>query len=207
MPALFPPAAATLAALALGMATALPVAGQSRPLDAGPSLAQTRYDLARAYREGRYAEVLELASNVPPDADVHLMRGRALMATGRYDEAAAAFTAAVAIAPLGDAQFELGQLHLMRGRTADARRALEPLVAAASRSDDGEVLGRAARAAYRLGRFEQANTLFRDAAALIGDDAQLQITWGELFLEKQNRGDAVRSFRAALQIDQEGGPG
>ena len=53
---------------------------------------------------------------------------------------------------------------------------------------DGTLLGR-------------GSSLFRDAAALIGDDAQLQITWGELFLEKQNRGDAVRSFRAALQSD------
>ena len=63
------------------------------------------------------------------------------------------------------------------------------------------MLGRAARAAYRLGRYEQANTLFRDAAALIGDDAALQIAWGELFLDKQNRSEAVRSFRAALQSD------
>lgn len=201
MPALIPPAAAVLAALALGVATALPASGQSRPLDATPSLAQLRYDLTRAYREGRYAELLEIAAGLPSDPDLELLRGRALLATGQYDQAATALAAAAAAAPLGDAQFELGQLHLLRGRAAEARRALEPLVAAAAQSGDGEVLGRAARAAYRLGRYEQANALFRDAAALIGDDPQLQIAWGELFLEKQNRPEALRSFRAALQTD------
>ena len=201
MPALIPPAAAVLAALALGVATALPAAGQSRPPQSELSLAQVRYDLVRAFREGRYAEVLQLAEGLAPDADLHLLKGRTLLAIGRYDEAAAALSAAIVMAPLGDAQLELGQLHLLRGRPAEAGRALEPLIAAAAQSDDGEVLGRAARAAYRLGRYEQANSLFRDAAALIGDDPELQIAWGELFLEKQNRSEAVRSFRAALQTD------
>ena len=201
MPALIPPAAAVLAALALGVATALPVAGQSRPPDEVSSPARVRYDAMRALREGRYAEAIELTRDLPADADVQLLRGRALAAIGKYDEAATALAASIKLSPLGEAQLELGQLHLLRGRTAEARRLLEPVVAAAARSDDGEVLGRAARAAYRLGRYEQANTLFRDAAALIGDDAALQITWGELFLDKQNRAEAVRSFRAALQSD------
>jgi cellulose synthase operon protein C len=201
MPALVPPAAAVLAALALGVATALPVAGQSRPPDEVSSPARMRYDAARALREGHYREAIELTKALPADADVYLLHGRALTAIGQYDEAATALTASIKLMPLGEAQLELGQLHLLRGRTAEARRLLEPLIAAATRSDDGEVLGRAARAAYRLGRYEQANSLFRDAAALIGDDASLQITWGELFLDKQNRAEAVRSFRAALQSD------
>ena len=40
-----------------------------------------------------------------------------------------------------------------------------------------------------------------DASARIGDDPALQLAWGELFLEKQNRNEAVRSFRAVLQTD------
>ncbi|MBK5297585.1 MAG: tetratricopeptide repeat protein [Vicinamibacteria bacterium] len=201
MPALIPPATAVLAVLALGVATALPVAGQSRPPDEVSSPARLRYDAVRAFREGRYTDAIDLTRTLPADADVHLLRGLALSAIGRYDQGAAAFGASMTLSPRGDAQLELGQLHLLRGRTAEARRLLEPLVAAAARSDDGQVLGRAARAAYRLGRYEQANTLFRDAAALIGDDAALQITWGELFLDKQNRAEAVWSFRAALQSD------
>jgi tetratricopeptide (TPR) repeat protein len=199
---LFPTVAAALAAWTVGMATALPAAGQSAqpPLEA-ISPARIQYDAARALRDGRYADALALAATLPVDADVHLLRGRALLAIGRYDESAAALAAAAAERPLGEAQFELGQLHLLRGRRAEARRLLEPIVAAAARSDDGEVIGRAARAAYRLGRFEQANTLFRDASARIGDDPALQLAWGELFLEKQNRNEAVKSFRAVLQSD------
>jgi tetratricopeptide (TPR) repeat protein len=187
--------------LALGVATALPAAGQSRPPDDALVPARARFDAMRAYREGRYAEVLDLIRFLPPGGDASLLRGRALAAIGRYDEAAAALAESVAATPLGDAQLELGQLHLLRGRAAEARRLLEPLLAAAARSDDGAVLGRAARAAYALGRHEQANTLFRDAAALIGDDPALQVAWGELFLDKQNRQEAIRSFRAALQSD------
>ena len=152
MPALIPPAAAVLAALALGVATALPVAGQSRPPDEVSSPARVRYDAMRALREGRYAEAIELTRTLPDDADVQLLRGRALTAIGKYDDAAAALAKSVAVMPLGDAQLELGQLQLLRGRTAEARRLLEPIVAAAARSDDGEVLGRAARTAHRLGR-------------------------------------------------------
>jgi tetratricopeptide (TPR) repeat protein len=199
---LFPMPAAALALLIAGLAAAVPVAGQSAP----PSIdvatpARVRFDAARALRDGRYAAALELAASLSPDADVHLLRARALVAVGRYDEAAAALTLAATDAPLGEAQFELGQLHLLRGRTTDARRLLDPLVAAAARADDGEIIGRAARAAYLLGRYEQANTLFRDASARIGDDPALQLAWGELFLEKQNRTEAVRSFRAVLQSD------
>ena len=133
--------------------------------------------------------------------DVLIVRGRALAATGRYDEAMAAFQPIAQRDPSGEAAFELGRLHLIRGQTAAATRLLERVIAAASRSEVGETIGRAARAAQLLARYEQANTLFRDAAALIGDDPQLQVAWGELFLEKQNRPEAVRSFRAALQSD------
>ncbi len=198
---LFPTAAAFCAALLVGVATALPAAGQSRPPDETVSPARARFDALRALREGRYADVLELTATLPADPDVHLIRARALVATGRYDEAAPALDAAMAAAPLSEAQFERGQLHLLRGGTAEAHRLLEPLVAAGTRSAEGEVIGRAARAAYRLGRYEQANTLFQDAAALIGDDPVLQIAWGELFLDKHNRPEAVRSYRAALQSD------
>lgn len=198
---LHPAAAALLVALALGMAAALPVAGQTPAPAEAISPARLRFDALRALRDGRYADALALSRALPPEPAVHLLRGRALVAIGHYDEAADELRAATSAAPLGDAQLELGQLYLLRGRGAEAASVLEPLIAAATRLDDGEALGRAARAAASLGRHERANTLFRDAAALIGDDPALQLAWGELFLEKQNRSEAIRSFRAALQSD------
>ncbi len=169
-----PPAAVLATAFALGLALALPAFGQIRLPDASeqPPLtpAQLRYDALRAYRDGRYTEALSFAAAIPADPDVLMLRGRALAALGRYDEAAAAFLPVAAREPSGEAAFELGRLHLLRGRSTEATRVLEPVIAAAARSDVGETIGRAARAAQLLARFEQANSLFRDAAALIGDD-------------------------------------
>src|SRR5262245_6803139 len=194
----FPPAAVTATVLALGLALASPTFGQVRPSedDQPPTPAQLKYDAIRALRDGRYTEALTLTANLPADSEVSIVRGRALAATGRYDEAMAAFQPVAQRDADGEAAFELGRLQLIRGRTAEAARVLERVISAGSRSDVGETIGRAARAAQLLARYEQANTLFRDAAALVGDDPQLQVAWGELFLEKQNRPEAVRSFRA-----------
>ena len=48
---------------------------------------------------------------------------------------------------------------------------------------------------------QQANDLFRDAAAMAGDDAELQTAWGDLLTEKHQHADASRSYRAAVQSD------
>jgi tetratricopeptide (TPR) repeat protein len=198
----FPPAAACMAALALGLALAVPAPAQIRLDDSDQaSAARARYDAIRALREGRYDDVLALLAAVPSDPDVLFVRGRVLALTGKYDLAQSAFEAAAARRPASEAALELGRLHLTLGRATEGRRTLEPVIAAGLHSDLGEVIGRAARAAQLLGRYEQANNLFRDAAALIGDDADLQIAWGQLFLEKQNKPEAVRSFRAALTGD------
>ncbi len=170
------------------------------------SPARARFDAVRALREGRYEDVLRIAASVPDDPHMQLVRGRALVATGRYEDALAPLETATRAAPGGEAQLALGELHLLLGRTREAAAQLEPLVAAAPASGSGELLGLGARAAWRLGRYEEANALFRDAAAFIGDDADLQLAWGELFLEKHNRPDAVQSFRAALQRDRRNAP-
>lgn len=197
------PASVIATVLALGLALASPTFGQVRPtVDDQPATpTQLKYDAIRALRDGRYTEALTISAGLPSDAEVLIVRGRAFAAIGRYDDATAAFQPIAQRDPSGEAAFELGRLQLLRGRTAEATRVLERVIAAANRSDAGETIGRAARAAQLLARYEQANTLFRDAAALMGDDPQLQVAWGELFLEKQNRPEAVRSFRAALQSD------
>lgn len=163
--------------------------------------ARARFDAIRALREGRYDDALQIAASVPDDPDLQLVRGRALIATGRYEDALAPLQAAARARPGSEAQLALGELYLLLGRKREAAAQLEPLVAAASSGSGGEQLGLAARAAWRLGRYEEANTLFRDAAAFIGDDPDLQLAWGQLFLEKHNRPDAVESFRAALMRD------
>jgi tetratricopeptide (TPR) repeat protein len=165
------------------------------------SPSRSRYEALRAYREGRYADALKEASTLPGDPDVLLLRGRAAEATGDYATALSAFEAGAARHPGSEAAFELGRLHLMLGHAAEGRRYLEPVIVSDAHGDMGEVIGRAARAAQLLGRYEQANSLFRDATALAGDNPELQTAWGDLFLEKQNLPDAVKSYRAALVGD------
>ena len=198
----FPPPAALGVALALGLALAYPARGQVRaddPDQASP--ARARYEALRAFREGRYADALTFAGTLPSEPDVLLLRGRALEATGRYADALLAFEGASAHRPASEAAFDLGRLHLQLGHVAEGHRLLESIVTSDAHSDVGEVIGRAARAAQLVGHYEQANTLFRDATALAGDDPELQVAWGDLFLEKQNRPEAIRSYRAALVGD------
>jgi tetratricopeptide (TPR) repeat protein len=196
--------AAIASAGALGLCAASEVKAQlpttTVEADQG-SPARARYEALRAYREGRYADALTAAATLPNDPDVLLLRGRAAEATGDYPSALSAFAAAATRHPGSEAAFELGRLQLTLGRQAEGRRSLEAVLIAGSRGDMGEVIGRAARAAQLLGRYEQANSLFRDATALAGDNPELQTAWGDLFLEKQNLPDAVKSYRAALVGD------
>jgi tetratricopeptide (TPR) repeat protein len=199
--ALISSSAAIAIAAASGLCAAPAAKAQLRltPTEDGQaSPARARYEALRAYREGRYKDALAAAATLPNDPDVLLLRGRAAEATGDYVSALTAFEAAAAKHPGSEAAFELGRLHLTLGHTADGRRYLEPVIVSGGRGDVGEVIGRAARAAQLLGRYEQANSLFRDATALAGDNPELQAAWGDLFLEKQNLPDAVKSYRAAL---------
>ena len=100
----------------------------------------------------------------------------------------------------GPAALELGLLQRSLGRRAEAERVLQGVIQRASAADEGG-RGRAARAAHALGRVQQANDLFRDAAAMAGDDSELQTAWGDLLSEKHQHADASRSYRAAIQAD------
>ena len=60
-------------------------------------------------------------------------------------------------------------------------------------------LARAGAALRALGRFQDANAAFRDASAAAPGDAAIQTAWGDLFLEKYNKAEALKSFPAALR--------
>jgi tetratricopeptide (TPR) repeat protein len=117
---------------------------------------------------------------------------------GRYDEAVASLQSAAARAPLSDAALELGLILHRLGR----RPAATPLLTTIyQRSGEDPVSRlRAARAASALGRAREANGLFR-AAAAFGPDPAIDTAWGQLFLEKYDRAEAVKSFQQALTQD------
>jgi tetratricopeptide (TPR) repeat protein len=88
----------------------------------------------------------------------------------------------------------------MLGRR-EATALLEKVAELGDRSTEPTALARAGRALHALGRFHDANAMYRDAASLAPRDPALNTAWGELFLETYNRAEALKSFQAALQSD------
>jgi tetratricopeptide (TPR) repeat protein len=188
----------------LGLATAVvllaltipsAVAQSTRRLPPGIAAAQA------AINEGRYDEVASLTSQLDAnDPAVVALRARALIARGQYAEAESALRPAAARAPASDAALELGLLLQTLGRS-DARSVLSGVAARSRAAADAGQLARSARALYALDLVEDANAAFRDAAAVAPRDPAINTAWGQLFLDKQQNTEAVKSFQMALEED------
>ena len=83
----------------------------------------------------------------------------------------------------------------------DAEAILTKVAASADRANTAAELARAARALRALDRPQEANDVYRDAVAEAPSDPVINTAWGELFLEKHQPADAVKSFQPALQTD------
>ena len=157
--------------------------------------------VARALIEGRYDEVDALADKIDTrDPSVVALKARAAIARGRYTQAETMLRPVAMRAPTSEAALELGLLENMLGRP-DAAAILAKVAALAETSDEANELARGARALRALGRFHEANAAYRDAASGAPADPAINTAWGELFLEKYNGPEALRSFRTALQVD------
>jgi tetratricopeptide (TPR) repeat protein len=157
--------------------------------------------LVRALNEGRYDEVSSLAEKLDQqDPTVIALVARAAIARGRYQQAESALRPVAQRAPSSEAALELGLLLKMLGRS-DADAVLSRVASGGDTAADAAGLARAARALRALGKFQDANQLYRDAAGAAPRDAAINTAWGELFLEKYNRAEALKSFQAALKED------
>ena len=155
----------------------------------------------RALVEGRFDEADAIADKLDVrDPSVAAIKARSAIARGRYAQAESLLRPVVARSPASEAALELGLLQHMLGR-ADATAILERVAAQADSSRDPLELARAGRALRALGRFKEANAAYRDASTDAPGDPSIQTGWGELFLEKYNRPEALRSFQMALQAD------
>ena len=158
----------------------------------------------RALAHGDLAEVRRLAgSRDVSDPLAAALRGRLAVRQGDYAEAEGLLVPAASADPIGEAALELGLLFLRLGRSDEALTVLAPILGTAARSRVDVELLRVAEAARALGRFRDANQIFRRAAGAATQDPAINTAWGELFLEKYNIQDAVRSFQAALANDPE----
>ena len=197
----FPPsrafcAAALVAGVVVPLFAALLIAQAPRRASPSPLEAATR-----AFIEGRYDEVDTLSEKLDArDPGVVALKARAAIARGRYEEAESVLRPVAMRAPASDAALELGLLEQMLGR-AEATATLERVAAPADRAEQADGLARSARALRALGRFQESNAAYRAAAAAAPGDAAINTAWGELFLEKYNKPEALKSFQAALQRD------
>lgn len=154
--------------------------------------------ISLALLEGRYDEVADLAKNLDSqDPSVAALLARAAIARGRYQEAEAMLRPIVPRAPASDAALELGLLLKMLGRP-EATAILERVALAAEVASQPRDLSRAARALRALGRAEESKAAYSDAVAAAPRDPEINTGWGELFLEKFNKAEALKSFQEAL---------
>ena len=155
----------------------------------------------RALNEGRYDEVDAAVDKLDArDPAIVALKAKAAIARGKYDAAEALLRPVAGRAPQSDAALELGLMMHMLGRR-DAKAVLEKVATLADTSNDPTEVARGARALRALSRFEEANAAFREAASGLAGDPSVQTGWGELFLEKYNTAEALRSFQMAMQID------
>ena len=176
---------------------ALPTCGTAQAPRRPPSPMQAAQ---RALLEGRYDEIDALTEKLDQrDPAVVAVRARAMIARGRYADAEAALRPAAQRAPTSEAALQVGLLAQMLGQNVTG--VLGKVASLAETSDDPIEVARAARALRALGRFQEANSAYRDAAMAAGANPEIQTAWGDLFLEKYNNVEALRSYQMALQYD------
>jgi tetratricopeptide (TPR) repeat protein len=155
----------------------------------------------RALLEGRYDEVDATVDKLDlHDPAIATIKARAAIARGRYQDADALLRPLAQRAPTSDAALELGLLGRLLGRP-DATAMLEKVATLADVSYDAREVARGGRALRALGRFQEANAAYREAAGEAPGDPAIQTAWGELFLEKFAKTEAMKSFQMALQLD------
>jgi tetratricopeptide (TPR) repeat protein len=161
------------------------------------------HQAAVAIAHGQRAEAEKLANaRSPSDPDAAVVLAQLAEARGKYKDAQALLEPVVARDKSGAAALELALLYRTIGRNADAQPLLEAVY---THGGDGAsepyVLYRAARAAQALNRPKDARDLYGAAERAGADPAIVETSWGELFLEKSNESDALKSFETALERD------
>jgi tetratricopeptide (TPR) repeat protein len=155
----------------------------------------------RALVEGKYDEIDTLVEKLDArDPNVVALRARAAIERGRYSEAEAMLRPVVQRAPTSEAALALGLLQHMLGKP-DAVGLLERVSRVAETSTDPIEVARGARALRALGDFHRANDAYRDAVSGAPNDPAINTAWGDLFLEKFQYGEALKSYQIALQAD------
>lgn len=132
------------------------------------------------------------------DPAIHEKAAEAAYRLGEYDRAAGFLQTVSTVR----AEWWKGLLAKVRGRKQDARAAFAQVAARGGRASltAGEK-SIVAAALAELGKFQDANQLYREASESEPENASIKAEWGWLLLEKHNPGDAQSLFREALGVN------
>ncbi|HEX6979207.1 MAG TPA: tetratricopeptide repeat protein [Alphaproteobacteria bacterium] len=135
-------------------------------------------------------QLLDSVSALPPDRlDLHLARGEAELALGRYDVALDLFDAATASPELrGRAHYGAGDA--LRGLKRDDEAICRYRASIAEGYDPAQAYKQLAACLGRLGRTEEAETALREAVAADPEDPIAQCQLADLLIRSKRPGEA-----------------
>ena len=205
----FPPSravciSALLAAIAVPLCAALVLAqGQRRaaaPRPAPPPA--TPLDAAtRLFFEGKFDDLDSAIEKLDVrDPSVIALKARGLIARGKYTDAEALLQLVAQRAPSSEAALELGLLQKLLGRPAGTQT-LERVAALASSAQNAVEMARAARALRELDRVADAKAAYLEATRAAPNNAAIESSFGDFFLEKFNYTEAMKSYERVLGLD------
>ena len=145
------------------------------------------------------ARTLATATTAPPEVKAVSLALIELY-EGKDTQARTRLTPLVDAGDMGDALLEVGLLDMRTGKRDEGRARLSKLMQQ-SYDMTPESTFRMAKAARALGDYRLANTIFQRIGQLPLQQADFEATWGDMFLERNQLADALRSYRAALEAD------
>ena len=157
---------------------------------------------AQALNTGRYDEVDALLKGAT-DVRATTLRARAAIARGRYADAEKLLAPAAAAAPASDAALELGSAAAVSGPASGrAPHAAARAERSPSRAPSPTSPAPAGPPGpWASSRWPTTSTSAA-AAAWRPADVALNTAWGDLFLEKFDRPNALKSYQDALKADE-----
>ena len=205
----FPPSravciSALVAAVAVPLCAALVLAqGQRRaaaPRPAPPPA--TPLDAAtRLFFEGKLDDLDSAIEKLDVrDPSVVALKARGLIARGKYADAETLLQPVAQRAPSSEAALELGLLQKLLGRPAGTQT-LERVASLASSAQNAVEMARAARALRELDRVADAKAAYLEATRAAPNNAAIESSFGDFFLEKFNYAEAMKSYERVLGLD------
>ena len=162
-------------ALSLLLVSAVWVQAQSRFTRAQEK--RFHEQVSAAFAHGRLEEAADFAATRPNDDPAGLsVRARLLVLDGEYEQAELLIASIASAYPSSVAGLEFGSLLIRTGRTVEARPYLEAVIDEGAGSRDPVKLYQAGLAARELGRYRDANALFRSAVLASRSDPCLLYT-------------------------------